>query len=34
MKDFYLEKAAEEFRKGNMTAYYYYVWLANKEKED
>lgn len=34
MKEFYLNKAAEEYRKGNLQLYYYYIWLARKEKED
>ena len=33
MKEFYLDKAAEEYRKGNLRLYYYYIWLAKKEEK-
>lgn len=34
MKTYYLNLAAEEYHKGNLQLYYYYIWLARKEKED
>lgn len=34
MKTYYLNLAAEEYSKGNMRMYYYYIWLAGKEKGD
>ena len=34
MRNYYLNLAREAFERNNMSLYYYYIWLARKEKED